>query len=100
MAQIATRWPTEAERQRVEKIIAQHDNDFERPNGVRRIAFSFREDQAGNPAVYLEIFVDKDLPPTKENIDDLNDFVQVIINDILADDKFEYWPYARTLVED
>ena len=97
MAQTSTRWPTEAERQRIREIIRRHD--AERPEGVRRVAFNFGEDQTGNPALHLELFVSKDMQPTKEKIEELNDFVQIIVNDIL-DEEVEYWPYARTFVEE
>jgi hypothetical protein len=97
MAQTRTHWPTEAERQRIRDIIRRHDD--ERPDGVRRVESNFGEDQAGNPAVYLEMFVDKDMQPTKEKVEELNDFVQIILNEIL-DEEVEYWPYARTLVEE
>ncbi|HYU14189.1 MAG TPA: hypothetical protein VEK82_16545 [Stellaceae bacterium] len=97
MAQTTTRWPSEAERQRIQKIIDRHSD--ERPEGVRRVTFRFGEDQAGDPAVYIEIYVDKETQPTKEKIEELNDFVQIILNDIL-DQDIDYWPYARTLVEE
>ena len=99
MAETRTRWPTEAENQRIQAIINRHDTEFERPDGVRRVAFNFGEDQAGNPALHLELFVSRDMQPTRDKIEELNDFVQVIIDDILEKDV-DYWPYARTLIEE
>jgi hypothetical protein len=97
MAQATTRWPSEAERQRIQRIIDQHDD--ERPEGVRRVTFRFGEDQSGDPAVYIEIYVSKETEPTKGKVEELNDFVQIILNDIL-DHEIDYWPYARTLVDE
>ena len=97
MAQTTTRRPSEAERQRIQEIIDRHSDD--RPEGVRRVTFRFDEDQAGDPAVYIELYVAKDLDPTKKKIEELNDFVQVILNDILEQDV-DYWPYAQTLVDE
>jgi hypothetical protein len=97
MAQATTRWASEAERQRIQQIIDRHADD--RPEGVRRVTFRFDEDQSGDPAVYIELYVTKDMDPTKEKIEELNDFVQVILNDVL-DQDVDYWPYARTLIEE
>jgi len=44
------------------------------------------------------LFVDKNLQPTKEKIEELNDYVQVLIDDILEGDP-DYWPYVRTQAE-
>ena len=97
MSFITTPASTETERQRIQQIIAEHEKD--RPTGVRRIGFSFSEDHTGHPAVYLDLFIDKHLKPTKEYIEELNDYIQLIIDDILKEDV-DYWPYARTLEEE
>ena len=96
MAQSGTGWPTAAELQRIQEIIDRHHGN--RPDAVKKVTPTFGEDQAGNPAIYLEILVSKDMEPSKDNIEELNDFVQLLVNDILENDS-EYWPYARTLVE-
>ena len=67
--------------------------------GFRRVTFRFDEDHTGQPAVYIELHVSKEMEPTKEKIEELNNFVKVILDDIL-DNNFDYWPYARTLVEE
>jgi hypothetical protein len=95
MARTVLHWPTDAERRRIEEIIARHHDD--RPEGVRR---TFGEDQAGDPAVYLEMVVSAELQPTREKIEELNDYIQIILNDIIGDYEIEYWPYARTVVEE
>jgi hypothetical protein len=96
MVQTTARRPSEAERQRIQEIIDRHRD--ERPEGVRRVTFRFGEDQAGDPAVYIELYVGKDMKPTKEKIEELNDFVQVILSEII-DQDIEYWPYFRTFVD-
>ena len=96
MARSITRWPTDEERQRIEGIIERHVDD--RPEGVRRAEPTFSEDHTGYPAVFVTLFVDKNLEPTKEKIEELNDYVQVLIDDILEGDP-DYWPYVRTQAE-
>jgi hypothetical protein len=98
MTRTALNWPTEAERKRIDEIIARHHAD--RPEGVRRVAASFREDHDGEPAVFLEMIVEKKIKPTKEKIEELNDYIQLILNDIIGDNEIDYWPYARTLTEE
>jgi len=97
MARTAVHWPTDAERKRVDEIIARHHDD--RPDGVRHITSTFGEDHAGEPAVFLEMAVGKEVQPTKEKIEELNDYIQVIINEII-DSGVDYWPYARTVTEE
>jgi hypothetical protein len=97
MARTAPQWPTDAERRRINEILARHHD--ERPEGVRRVTANFGEDQDGNPAVFLEMIVGKDVSPTKEKIEELNDYIQIILNTII-DNNFEYWPYARTIIEE
>jgi hypothetical protein len=97
MARTASHWPNNAERLRIDEILARHHN--ERPEGVRRVTANFGEDQDGNPSVFLEMIVGKELSPTKEKIEELNDYIQIILNEIL-DDNFDYWPYARTVIEE
>jgi hypothetical protein len=96
MADTVIRSPTEAERRRIQDII---DRYHERPAEVRDIKFDFGEDWAGYPAVYIKIFVSKDLEPTKENIETLNNFTKVLLDQII-DAELGYWPYARTLLKE
>jgi hypothetical protein len=98
MARNILRWPTDAERTRIDQIIARHHDD--RPDGVKRVTSSFREDHDGVPAVFLEMVVSSEVKPTKEKIAELNDYIQVILNDIIGDDEIDYWPYARTVTEE
>jgi hypothetical protein len=98
MSRTALHWATEAERQRIQDIIAKHDAD--RPHGVRSIQFaSFGEDQGGNPAAYLMMIVGKEMLPTKGKIEELTDYAQIIVNDILDRDP-DYFPYIRTVIEE
>lgn len=98
MTRTALHRPTEAERRRIEEIIARHHDG--RPDGVRRVTVTLGEDQAGDPAVYLEMVVSAELQPTKEKIEELNDYIQIVLNDIIGDYEIDYWPYARTVVEE
>lgn len=90
--------PTDAERRRIEQIIAQHDGH--RPAGVRRVNVTLGEDHAGDPAVYLDMVVGAELEPTREKIHELNDYMQVILDDIIGNYEIDYWPYMRTVVEE
>lgn len=98
MAGTALHRPTEAERQRIEQIVARHDG--ERPEGVRRIKVTLGADHAGDPAVYLDMVVGAKLQPTREKIDELNDYMQIVLNDIIGNYEIDYWPYMRTVVEE
>lgn len=88
--------PTEADRARVQRIIDRHF--AARPEGVTRIEPEFDEDWTGAPAVYLKMFVTRDTHPTPPKIDELNDFVRVLLDEII-DAQMGFWPYSRTLVE-
>jgi hypothetical protein len=46
----------------------------------------------------LDLYVDDDLKPAKEAIEDLHDYVQVLIDNLLEQEP-DYLPYVRTLVE-
>ena len=83
---------------RIREAIAKHQNEMLLSN-VRRVDVSFREDSTGDPAVYLAMVVPKDLPTTKNNIEGLNVFANILVHEILALDS-GYWPYVRTVVED
>jgi hypothetical protein len=97
MARTTLHWPTDAERRRVAEIIARHHGD--RPDGVRRVTSAFGEDHEGSPAVFLEMVIGTELQPTKEKIEELNDYAQVLVNGILESDP-DYFPYIRTKIDD
>jgi hypothetical protein len=90
-----TRSPTQAERRRIQEIIDSH----KRLPEIRDIKFEFGEDWAGYPAVYIKIFVPKDLLPTKNNIERLNSFTKILLDEIIEAD-LGYWPYSRTVLEE
>jgi hypothetical protein len=96
MAENAVRSPTDAERRHVQEII--HRHEAERPEGVRRVEFTFGEDWTGHPAVYVNLFVNKGLQPTKDKIRELNDYVKILHDDII-NEKVGFWPYSRTFEE-
>jgi hypothetical protein len=97
MPQQATRPPTEADRRHVQQIIDRHA--MELPEGVRRIEFAFGEDWTGYPAVYVNLFVDPNMQPTKEKIRQLNDYIKILHNDII-ETEIGFWPYSRTFEDE
>jgi hypothetical protein len=96
MPQNTTRLPTEADRRHVQEILDRHAR--EKPESIRRVDVKFGEDWTGHPAVYVNLFVGKDLNPTKEKIRELNDYVKIVHDDII-DEGLEFWPYSRTFEE-
>jgi hypothetical protein len=96
MANLAVRLATDADRQLVRETIDRYE--AKRPDGVRRVDFTFGEDWTGDPAVYIDLIVDKSVKPTMEKAQELNDFVRLIHNDLI-DGNFEFWPYSRTFTE-
>jgi hypothetical protein len=96
MPQETTRLPTDAERRHVQQIIDRHASD--RPEGIRRVEFTFGEDWTGHPAVYVNLVVGKDVQPTKTKIRELNDYVKLLHDDII-DEDVGFWPYSRTFEE-
>jgi hypothetical protein len=94
--QNAVRTPTEADRRLIQGIIERHA--AQRPGGVHRVEFVFGEDWTGYPAVYLHMFVGKDLKPTDHKISELNDYVKLLQDDII-DQNIGFWPYTRTFEE-
>jgi hypothetical protein len=97
MSQSTTHFPTEMERERIQQIIEKHN--AERPNVVRRVGLTFGEDSTENPAAYIALIVGKDVNPTKELIEELNDYAQVLVNDI-ANFESDILPYVRTVIEE
>jgi hypothetical protein len=97
MARTILRWPTDAERQQIDEIIARHHAD--RPAGVRRVIAKFGEDHTGDPAVFFEMIVGNELKPTEEVLQALNDYAQILVNDVLQGNP-DYFPYVRTVVEE
>jgi hypothetical protein len=96
MPENTIRSPTDAERGQVQEII--HRHEAERPEGVRRVELAFGEDWNGHPAVYVNLFVNKGLRPTKDKIRELNDYVKILQNDII-NEEIGFWPYSRTFEE-
>ena len=98
MGQNMTRSQTEVERQRIQEVIDKHRPEMALA-GVRRVEFALGEDSTGDPAVKVVMVIGKDLQPTKEKIGELNDFAQILVNDII-DLESDFWPYVRTSVEE
>jgi hypothetical protein len=96
MPDLAVRLPTEADQRQVRETIDRYEP--KRPDGVRRVDFTFGEDWTGDPAVYIELIVDKTVKPTMEKAQELNDFVKLIQRDLI-ESKFAFWPYTRTFTE-
>jgi hypothetical protein len=96
MAQDISRSPTAADRQQIQQIIDRHLE--ERPEGVHRVEFAFGEDWTGYPAVYVNLFVDKELKPTEAKVRELNDYVK-LLHDEIIDNEIGFWPYSRTFEE-
>lgn len=96
MSEHTLRAPTDAERQKVQAIIDRHA--IEQPEGVRRVEINFGEDWTGYPAVYVNLFVSKNLQVTERKIRELNDYVKQLHNDII-DEDIGFWPYSRTFEE-
>ena len=95
MASLTLRSPTEDDWRLVREIVGRHE--AERPAGISRVDFTFSEDWAGNPAVYIDLIADKDIEQTSNKARELNDFAKRIHDDII-DSRLEFWPYSRTFV--
>jgi hypothetical protein len=84
--------PTDVERRHIQEIIDRHAPA--QPEGVRRVELVFGEDWTGHPAVYVNLFVSKDVKPTKIKVAELNDYIKILHDDIIEADS-EFWPYSR-----
>jgi hypothetical protein len=81
----------------LDEILARRSHEY--PDGVTRIGFEFGEDSTGDPAVWISIFVKRDLEPTKETVDAIHDFAQAIRLEIIEARK-RHWPYVRIRMDD
>lgn len=95
MAALTLRSPTEDDKRLVREIIGRHE--AQRPTGISRIDFTFGEDWAGGPALYIDVIADKDIEQTFDKAHEVNDFVKLIQDDIF-ESNLDFWPYSRTFV--
>jgi hypothetical protein len=69
-----------------------------RPNAVhptpRGYTFEFGEDARGGPGVWIYITIDDDTHPSKEKINELNEFAKLITDNIIEAD-LGFWPYIE-----
>lgn len=96
MAGLTLRSPTEDDLRLVRGIIERHE--AQRPAGIVRVDFTFSEDWAGGPAVYIDLIADRDIEQTFKKAREFNDFAKLIHDDII-DSQLDFRPYSRTFVE-
>ena len=64
------------------------------PSAVRTFKLKFGPDSANNRAVWINLFVDEDLHPSREKISELNK-VANRIRSLLLNEKLDFWPYVE-----
>jgi len=83
--------PSDAEIERIREIVRQQTFP---PGVATRFKVELAEDNAGQPAVYIDFRVDKDREPTKAYIDRLLKFERAVSAALHAADSSR-WPYIR-----
>jgi hypothetical protein len=64
------------------------------PSAVRNFELKFGPDSVNNRAVWVNLFVEEDLHPSKEKISELNKIASRI-RSLLLHEKLDFWPYVE-----
>jgi hypothetical protein len=64
------------------------------PTVVRNFELKFGPDSVNNRAVWINLFVEEDLHPSKEKISELNK-IAGRIRSLLLREKLDFWPYVE-----
>jgi len=87
---------TEARRFGASVEEARHVHDLVKANttaDIRSFEVKFGPDSTDSIAVWINLFVDKDFPPSREKLSDLNRIADKIRSELLKE-NFRYWPYV------
>lgn len=68
------------------------------PEGVRRVGFRLGEDSEGAPAVWITLFANDDLKPSKEKIAELQRVANEVRSEVFRSGS-ERWPYVEISTE-
>jgi hypothetical protein len=63
-----------------------------------RLQFRFGEDSDGEPAVWITLFVQPDVNPSRETINEIDQLSESIRNEVINSD-FRRWPYIQVKTE-
>jgi len=75
---------------------ARHVHDLVKANAtgdIRSFEVKFGPDSTDSIAVWINLFVDKDFPPSRAKLSDLNKIADKIRSELLRE-NFRYWPYV------